>query len=340
MMNLTERPFDVYGLGNALVDRVVNVTEAELQALNIDKGVMTLIDESTASAMTAQLADFSPRRVCGGSGANTLIALAQLGGKGFYNCCVANDDDGLFYLAALNTAGLASQLDPKALPTGKTGNCFAFITPDIQRSMQTYLGIGAELSEQDLSLEMIPKAKYLYIEGYLAAQPQATKAVIAAYQAAKQHGTRIAITLSDPNMVTYCKANLLAMLGEGVDLLFCNEAEACLFAQTQDLNVAVATLRTYAKQFVITLGAKGALLYDGRHCQQIDSEPVNAIDSLGAGDMFAGAFLYAVTQNYSLESATRIANDAAGCIVTKVGARLDQAEIDRLRANLPISEIA
>ena len=326
----TKRTLNVYGLGNALVDSIVDVTDTQLQQYQIDKGLMTLIDEKAASDLTALLQGLSYTRACGGSGANTLIALSELGGRGFYNCCVANDEAGVFYLDALKRANLQTQLDEATLPAGTTGQCFAFITPDIQRSMQTYLGESANLSSADLSLDMIPKAQYLYIEGYLAAQPLATEAAIQAYQTAKQHGTQIAITLSDPNMVTYCKENLLAMMGDGVDLLFCNEEEAALFTQTDDLESTASALQRYAKAFVITLGAKGALIYQNDVMQIVPGYAVKAIDSLGAGDMFAGTFLYAITQNYTFKQAASMANYAASRIVAKVGARLDSSEIKAL----------
>ena len=200
----TARQFHVYGLGNALVDTAIEVSEAQLQQLNVDKGVMTLIDEQTASDIALTLHDLPHTRACGGSAANTMIALVQFGGRGFYSCRVGNDQDGAFYLEALQRTGLESQLIKTQLPNGTTGRCFAFITPDIQRTMNTHLGATAEFSQAELVPAAIQNAQYLYIEGYLAAQPLATKASIDAYQQAKQHGTHIAITLSDPNIVTHC----------------------------------------------------------------------------------------------------------------------------------------
>ncbi len=327
----TPRQFHVYGLGNALVDTAIEVPDAMLQQLNIDKGVMTLIDEQTALDIALALHDFPHTRACGGSAANTMIALAQFGGCSFYSCRVADDKDGLFYLQDLQRAGVATQLTKTNLVKGTaTGRCFVLITADAQRTMVTHLGATAEFSRIELDPQAICNAEYIYIEGYLAAQENASTAAIEAYQLAKQHHIKIALTLSDPNMVTHCKTQLLAMIGDGVDLLFCNEQEALLFTDTTTLTDACDALKRYTKQFAITLGAKGSLVYDGNIYEHVPGYRVNAIDTVGAGDMFAGAFLYGITHNKSLTVAADLANYAASHIVTKIGPRLTTDEANAI----------
>ncbi|MCD6056326.1 MAG: kdgK [Gammaproteobacteria bacterium] len=324
-------PLHVYGLGNALVDTAIEVNDRDLIDLQIDKGLMTLIDEERALQIALAFHDLPHTRACGGSAANTMIALAQFGGQGFYACRVANDGDGHFYLEALQKAGVKTCLNPTHLPSGvPTGRSFVLVTPDAQRTMCTHLGATGSFSRQDLKEDAIKEAEYLYIEGYLAAQADATIGSIAAYQEAKAHGTRIAITLSDPNMVTHCKGNLLKMIGDGVDLLFCNEQEALLFTQTDTIEAASNVLKHYAHQFVITLGARGSLVCDGESNHFVEGYPVKAVDTVGAGDMFAGAFLYGITHSYSLIQAAKIANYAASRIVMKIGPRLDEDEAANL----------
>lgn len=321
------RQFHVYGLGNALVDTAIETPDAVLQQLNIDKGVMTLIDEQTACDIALALHDYHHVRAGGGSAANTMFALAQFGGRGFYSCRVADDKDGTFFLQSLQQAGIDTQLTHDSLVTGTaTGRCFVLVTPDAQRTMATHLGATAELSRTELDPQAICNAQYLYIEGYLAAQTNACAAAIEAYHIAKDHQVAIALTLSDPNMVTHCKTNLVKMIGDGVDLLFCNEQEALLFTQTTDLNDACDALKHTATQFAITLGGNGALIYDGNTCEHVPGYTVKPIDTVGAGDMFAGAFLYGITHQQPLTIAADIANYAASCIVTKVGPRLTTEE--------------
>lgn len=327
--------FHVYGLGNALVDTAIEVPESMLSQLDIDKGVMTLIDEEKACEIALALHDYPHTRACGGSAANTMIALAQFGGRGFYSCRVADDQDGLFYLQALQRAGVETQLTRSTLTSGAaTGRSFILITPDAQRTMATHLGATAELSHIELAPKALRHTKWLYMEGYLAAQPNAAAATIEAYKLAKQHKIKIALTLSDPNMVTHCKSQLIAMLGDGVDLLFCNEEEALLFTETTTVTAACDRLKQVAKQFVITLGGNGSLVYDGKSQHHVAGYSVKAIDTVGAGDMFAGACLYGITHRQPLVTAADIGNYAASRIVTKIGPRFTTEE-----ANTVLKEV-
>ena len=316
--------YHVYGIGNALVDKEFEVTDQVLLELGIDKGVMTLVDADRQARILQTLSDrFGlKKRASGGSAANTIIAVSYFGGKTFYSCNVANDETGDFYVHDLKAAGVDSNLGDER-EDGVTGKCLVMVTPDAERTMNTFLGITANLSEKHLDVEALKAAEYLYIEGYLVTSETARPAAIAAKRLAEQHGVKTALTFSDPAMVQFFKNGLREMLGSGVDLLFCNETEAMTFCDTDSVERAVEQLKTVAKRFVITRGSEGALVFDGESLLRIAPHPIKAVDSNGAGDMFAGAFLYAITHGYSFQQAGDLASLASAEVVSKFGPRLE-----------------
>lgn len=324
--------FDVYGIGNALLDIEYEITPEFLSKNKIEKGVMTLVDESRQLELAKILGEHSMRKVaCGGSVANTLVAFSHFGGKAFYSCKVANDQAGEHFYNELRAAGLASNLDFQTMGRGHTGKCMVFVTHDADRTMNTFLGITETLSTQEIHEPAIKDAKYLYIEGYLMTSPSAFLAVQKAKQIAESHQVKIAVTLSDPFIVGHFKDNFKKIIGQGVDLLFCNQEEALMFTESTDLQGAIAGFKKIAKTFAITLGSKGSLVFDGSREIYLDAEPVKVVDTLGAGDMYAGAFLAGITQGLSFEQAGRLASAAADKIVTEYGPRLSKPEIQKIR---------
>lgn len=325
---MTKR-YHVYGVGAALVDTEIEVTDADLAAMAIEKGLMTLVDERRQAQLIEHLQGHlvHSRRASGGSAANTIIAVAQFGGTAFYSCKVADDDNGRFYLEDLRAAGVAHREDVD-LDGGITGKCLVLITPDAERSMNTFLGISATLSEADLSPAAIAASEYVYIEGYLVTSPSGRAAAIRTREIAEQHGVKTSLSFSDPGIVGHFRDGLREMLGARVDLLFCNRDEALSWAQTDDLDRAIVELKKIANTFAITLGADGALVYDGTELHQIPAYAVKAVDTNGAGDMFAGAFLYGITQGRSFAEAGWLASVAAATVVADFGPRLS-AEAQR-----------
>ncbi|MDJ0878221.1 MAG: adenosine kinase [Halieaceae bacterium] len=324
------KQYKVYGIGNALVDTEIQVEDAELSAMGVEKGLMTLVDEGRQQELVDQLSDHlvTARRASGGSAANTVIAVSRFGGTGFYSCKVANDDNGDFYLEDLEAAGVVHNWTADR-DGGTTGRCLVLISPDAERSMNTYLGISETLATSELVHKAIEESEYLYMEGYLVTSPSGRAAAIEAREHARAHGVATALSFSDPGMVEFFRDGLQEMLGEGgVDLLFCNEAEALSWADSDDLAAAAESLRQIARQFVITLGARGALLFDGERLIEIDGTPAEAIDTNGAGDMFAGAFLYAITHGKDFETAGRFASLAGARVVSRFGPRLSASEHD------------
>lgn len=326
---------DIYGLGAALVDTEIKVSDQQLADWGIQKGVMTLVDEARQTELLTAIGEHlaGAERASGGSAANTIIGAAWLGAKTAYACRVASDDNGDFYLADMDRAGVQLARDKTTATTGITGKCLVMITPDAERTMNTYLGASEGLTTDNLHLDHIAASQWLYIEGYQVTSPTGRPAAVAARTHAEQSGTKTALSLSDPAMVQFFRDGLLEMIGEGVDLLFCNRDEALGFTQTDSLEAAAAVLKSHCKQFAITLGADGALLFDGTQTITVAGHPAQALDTNGAGDMFAGAFLYGLTQGWDFARAGELANRAAAQVVSQYGPRLTEAQYRALTVN-------
>ncbi|MBK5930716.1 adenosine kinase [Halochromatium salexigens] len=325
--------YDIYALGNALVDMEYEVSADDLKRLGIDKGVMTLVDEAHQLRIMEHLREHHHQRGSGGSAANSVIALSQLGGRGYYACKVADDELGHFYMKDLRDGGVAT-LDGTYLEKGDTGRCVVLVTPDSDRTMCTYLGISGNLSVHEVEVDALNAAKWFYTEGYLVTSDTARVAAIEARKAAEHAGVRTALSLSDPNMVKFFKDGLKEMIGDGVDLIFANEEEAMGMAESDDLNEAVAYLKTLSKEFAITRGPKGALVFDGKELVEIDPVKVEPVDTVGAGDMFAGAFLYGLAQGWSHKRAGDLASATSAKLVTSLGPRLPQEETQAILKSL------
>jgi sugar/nucleoside kinase (ribokinase family) len=317
------KKYHVYGIGNALVDMEFEVHDEFFSQNGIDKGVMTLVDEPRQHQLIAHLDAFEGKKACGGSAANTIIAVSYFGGKSFYSCKVANDELGDFYVRDLKAAGVDSNLGNGARKDGITGKCLVMVTPDAERTMNTFLGITENFSVDELHQDALINSEYLYIEGYLVTSSTGRHAAIEARKIAEENGVKTALTFSDPAMVKFFRDGLAEMIGNRVNLLFCNEHEAKTWAGSDSLDEAINELKKIADTFAITLGGKGALIYDGKHIIDISPHPIRAVDSNGAGDMFAGAFLYGITHGHSFYEAGNIASLAAARVVSQFGPRLN-----------------
>lgn len=320
------KQYHIYGIGAALVDTEITLSDSDLTAMKVDKGVMTLVDEARQRELIAHLSQHlvASKKASGGSAANTIIAASYFGCNNVYSCKVADDENGQFYINDIKAAGVTypEHITP---PAGTTGKCLVMITPDAERTMNTFLGISETLSVAELDVAAIAQSQFVYIEGYLVTSPTGRAAAIALREHAEANNTRTALSLSDPAMVQFFRDGLVEMIGNGVDILFCNSDEAMGFTQTETLAAATEALKKFAKNFAITCGSAGAVLFDGKQLIQIAGNTVNAIDTNGAGDMFAGAFLYAIAQGKDYKTAGDFASLAASKVVSQFGPRL-QAE--------------
>lgn len=324
--------YDLYAIGNALVDSEYEVSDAQLQAMGVEKRHMTLIDAHRRAALLAHVHGLHVRRTGGGSAGNTVVAVAQLGGRAFYSCRVADDELGAFYREDLLANAVATNLTHTKPIDGQTGSCMVMVTPDAERSMSTFLGATAELDHTALHPHDIARSKVYYMEGYLAASPTGLDAALQGRAIAKQAGVALAVTLSDMSMINFCRAGLEAMIGDGLDYLFCNEEEAQVWCGTKDLDAICQQLGALARTVCLTRGARGCLVLSGTQRTEVPAHRVTALDTNGAGDMFAGAFLYAVTHGHDHAQAAMLANQAAGQVVSQYGNRLSRATMAEVKA--------
>ena len=320
----------LFSLGNALVDQEFLVDDEFLGHAELNKGTMQLCDAAQQAKLVEYLAEAEHKgQASGGSAANTTVAFSALGGTSFYACRVGNDDLASFYLNDLASVGV--QTDEKSKSEGQTGTCIVLITPDGERTMYTHLGITAELSADQIHFDALKSAEWLYIEGYLSTSPSAIEAVKLSRDIAKKHQVKMAISLSDPAMVQYAKVGLDALIDDGVDVLFCNEQEALMFTAKSTLDEAVKALLELADTVAITLGAKGALIANReQETFTVQGQAVQAVDTNGAGDAFAGGFLSALVRGQSLQDAATLGNLVASKVVSQFGPRLSLEQYQAL----------
>lgn len=323
--------YHLYAIGNALVDSEYEVPDAQLSHMGVDKGHMTLIDADRRAALLHHVAGHPPRRNGGGSAGNTVVALAQLGGNAFYSCRVSDDELGHFFTEDLVRNGVTTNLTHTRAEHGQTGSCLVFVTPDAERSMCTFLGATADLDDSALHPKDIAKSRLYYMEGYLAASPTGLAAALRGKQLAREAGVGLAATLSDVSMIQFCRPGLEAMLEGGLDYLFCNQQEAIAWCGTEQWSAIESTLTTLARTVCITRGPLGCVVLEGGTRVEVPAPTTQAVDTNGAGDMFAGAFMYAATHGHSHAEAARLGNLCAAAVVSQPGARLAPAAMQALK---------
>ncbi|WP_417392942.1 adenosine kinase [Gimesia sp.] len=312
--------YDVYGVGNALVDIQARVSDATLQKLGFAKGIMTLVDEDIQQKVLGEL-DGAPISQCaGGSAANTILGIADFGGKAAYAGKVGSDMLGEFDLADMRKLGVTIEVPPAA--EGQTGTCVVLITDDAQRTMLTNLGVSATLSVDDINEEHIKQSKYVYVEGYLFTGETQKRAAYHAIELAKKHGVRVAFTVSDPFLINLFRDEFQELIEGPVDLLFCNLEEARSLTGKHDAVDCAQVIHNHVPNLALTLGGDGSILMHEGRVIPIEGVEVKAIDTTGAGDMYAAGILYGITNGLSWHQAGHLASHAAARIVSQLGARL------------------
>jgi sugar/nucleoside kinase (ribokinase family) len=319
---LSTKKADVYGIGHALVDLQYSVSDHFLDDHGITKGVMTLLAEEEQHALCQALGDETQAASSGGSAANTMIAIAQYGGRAHYSFKVGDDDWGRFYREDLERAGVTSGSEVES--KGTTGKCLVMVTPDADRTLNTFLGMSSEVGPGQLEAEVIDGSDFVYVEGYLVTSDTGHAAGMQAMEAARSGGTAVALTLSDPAIVGAFTERFQQLLSPSVDLLFCNEDEAGALTGASDRSCACLGLKRQATRVCMTCGADGALIMDADDelPQHVAGFPVDAIDTTGAGDAFAGGVLFGLTHGYGLKDAAVLGNYAAAEVVSDYGPRL------------------
>jgi sugar/nucleoside kinase (ribokinase family) len=313
------KAFDVAGIGNAIVDVIAPVDDAFLLENKIAKGVMTLIDEFRAEQLFAAFPQ--TREIAGGSAANTMVGLASFGGTGLFVGKVKDDRLGQSFAASLKDTGI--RYTTKFADSGpSTACCLIAVTPEGQRSMNTYLGASRELKPADIDDGAIGDASVLYIEGYQWDAPDSKAAIKKAIAAAKKAGSKVAFTLSDPFCVGRNREEFLELYRDGVDVLFANEEEAKALFEVEDFDDALQAVKHWPGTAALTRGAKGCVIVRGAEVHVIDAVPVpQVVDTTGAGDQFAAGFLFGLTHGRPLAQCGKLGVIAAGDVITHYGAR-------------------
>lgn len=325
--------YDVIGIGNAIVDVLAKMDESFLATHKLVKGAMTLIDAPTAGHLYGAL---GPAIECsGGSAANTMAGVASLGGRAAFIGKVCADQLGSVFNHDIRAAGVHFSTPPiKGQPP--TARCLVIVTPDGQRTMQTYLGACVELRPDDVTQEQIAAARVTYLEGYLWDRPEAKEAFRKAMKIAHASGRKVALTLSDAFCVDRHRAEFLELVENDVDILFANEAEITSLYQVTNFDEALSRLKQKKTRIAaLTRSEKGAVIVGGENVYTVAAERIpKLVDTTGAGDLFASGFLYGLTHGHNLPSAGRIAAICAAEIISHIGARPEVSLKDLVRAKM------
>lgn len=312
--------YDVFGVGNALVDIIVFLEDSFLKEKNIQKGIMTLVDEAEQGSLLVDLLEYKKNLRSGGSAANTMIALANSGGTGCYTGKVSHDTYGEFYKKDIEEAGIHFETKPD--PAGHTGTCLIMTTPDAERTMLTSLGISVTLKPSDIDEARLKASQYAYIEGYLWDGASTKAASELTMKLAKENGVKVSFTYSDPFCVNRAKDEFIQLTKNYVDVVFCNLEEAYALTGADSAESAVDGLAKIAPMVFMTAGKDGAYVaYDGKK-SLVPGFPVKPLDTTGAGDSFAAGVLYGLTHGYTPEKSARWGNYVASRVVQEIGPRL------------------
>ncbi len=313
---------DVVGIGNAIVDVLAHADDAFLATHGLAKGAMTLIDAARADALYAVMGPGI--EASGGSAGNTMAGIASLGGSGAYIGKVRNDQLGEVFRHDITAIGVRFATAPahSGLPTAR---CLILVTPDAQRTMNTFLGACVDLGPEDIDHEIIAAAQVTYLEGYLFDPPRAQEAFRKAATLAHQAGRRVSLSLSDPFCVGRHRAEFRDLVAEHVDILFANEAEICALYETDDFAAASRQVRGHCDIAALTRSEKGSVVISGEHTHLIEAARVaKVLDTTGAGDLYASGFLFGVTHGHDLATCGRLGSLCAAEAISHFGARPEQ----------------
>ena len=317
------RDLDVIAIGNAIVDMIASSDDAFLRHVNIQKGAMELIDSERARFLEEEM--LAPVVTCGGSAANTVVGLSNLGAKCGFIGKVKDDRAGKQFKRSMEGLNIIFETPPntEGEPTAK---CLIFVTPDAQRSMNTFLGASTELRPSDISKDFIDRSKILYLEGYLWDPPNAKKAFLEAINIAKAADTKVALSLSDAFCVDRYRSEFLDLVSTHVDILFGNETELLSLYQTKNLNEAIGLVQDDCEIVAVTRDSRGSIVIENRRVFEIAAQKIDTvIDTTGAGDLYASGFLYGITRDMDIRQCGKLGGLVASSIITQFGARPEES---------------
>jgi sugar/nucleoside kinase (ribokinase family) len=318
--SLVPKELKICGLGNAIVDVFLELSDSEFGSLGFEKGGMRLVEAAEQKDLLDRYQSSEPKLVSGGSVANSIIAFSQLGGSAAFIGCVGDDRYGLFYTGEMEELGI--EIGNPIIVNQTTGTCLCLITPDAERTMRTSLAVASHLSARHVDADIVAKSEWLFIEGYVFANPETGQTAIReAIKIAKASGTKVAITCSDAFIVNVFGDALREAL-KNTDLFFCNESEAAAVTGAATAEAAFEQLAATLPSVVVTNGPNGAYVKHGKVKAHVPAYPSTPKDLTGAGDMFAGSFLYGITHGVSPEKAAAGAAFLCHKVISQVGARL------------------
>jgi sugar/nucleoside kinase (ribokinase family) len=329
---MTDKPLDVLAIGNAIVDVITDADDAFLAAQGLDKGSMRLIDEGEAVRLYGEMGP--GREVSGGSAGNTAAGVAALGLKAGFIGQVADDELGRIYRHDISATGV-SFTTPARGDVGASARCLILVTPDAQRTMNTFLGAAQRLPATAISAAEVASAKILYLEGYLWDPEEPRAAMEAAIDAARAAGTKVAFTLSDSFCISRHRDGFLKLIDDGrIDILFANEDEILALSGEGDFEAAVAAVAPKVPVLAVTRSEKGAIAVSGGERAEVAAEPITKlVDTTGAGDLFAAGFLAGQARGLSLEISLKLGAIAAAEVIQHYGAR-PEADLRALAGGL------
>ena len=331
---ISDYSFDVVGIGNAIVDVITTSDDSLLERLSFKKGSMTLIDENKAK----ELYEITTNKIQkpGGSVANSLACVSQLGGKAAFIGRVRNDKLGEIFTEEISRTGTIFKTPPSSIGPS-TARCLIFVTPDAQRTMCTYLGASVLLEPKDLDLSAVREAKILYLEGYLWDNPAAKNSFIKAAEIAKNAGRKVALSLSDSFCVSRHRESFIELVENYIDILFANEDEITSLYKTSNLYLSIEKLKKKCETAAITRGKHGSILISNGKETNIDPFILGkAIDTTGAGDLYAGGFLKGLSDDLNPLMSAKIGSICAGQIVTQLGSRSNTDLLNLINSNLEL----
>ena len=310
---------DLIGLGNAIVDIIVNIKDEFLEINKLEKGSMNLINSNESQTLLETCKVI--KKISGGSSANTVVCLAELGNIVQFIGRVKNDQFGNFFSSDIKKSKTIFNTPPTN-EGASTAHSIILITPDAQRTMCTYLGASIEFEPKDIDFSVLKESKYLYLEGYLWDSELAKNAFLKAAQIAKQSNTKIILSLSDSFCVDRHRESFLELIDNYVDIVFCNESEVLSLFKKDKLENCQGNLSSLCELVVVTLGSNGSLIINKNTVEVIKSiTKGKIIDTTGAGDIYAGGFIHGLIKNYSLKKCGEIGSICSGQIITQLGSR-------------------
>lgn len=332
---VSDKKYDVFGVGNAIVDILAQVEEHVINDLSLNKGSMALMTTEQQGDILTAIHDPSLTFAAGGSAANTMVAIAQSGGSAVYTGRVADDTNGEYYKKGMEAEGILFYVPEIEVGHEPTGSSVILTTPDAERTMCTHLGISTTLETSDVDFELLAQSKCCYVEGYIwSAEGAPRDACMEVFKQAKAGGVLTAFTFSDPFLVDMLAQQMKELVAQYCDIVFCNADEARQFVGNDDLQQCAREIGAICSQAFITDGPNGCYVVIDENISKVDGFEVDAVDTVGAGDAFAGGVLYGLTNGMSPQDSARWGNYLASRVVSKFGPRLDESIASEMKAAL------